>query len=236
MPSIVFSLGGSVLLPEIDKPFLNPYVKVFSKLSEKFRIFVVVGGGGTARKYITLAKNSGADDAFSDELGILVTRLNAMLLMGALGSKAYPDIARNYTEALCAAETGKIVIMGGVTPGQTTDAVSAVLSERVKASLFVNLTAVDGIYSEDPKINPSAKKYEMMTPADLLSIVVSQQAVAGINTVIDILAVKIVERSRIPLLVMDGRVPDQLLTAIETGKFDGTLVSHDGKNPLPIKI
>jgi uridylate kinase len=233
MPSIVLSLGGSVLLPEIDKPFLNPYVQVLSKLSEKFRLFVVVGGGGTARRYIALAKNIGADDAFSDELGIQVTRLNAMLLMGALGTKAYPDISKDYIQALCAAETGKIVVMGGVIPGQTTDAVAAVLSERVKASLFVNLTAIDGIYSADPRIYPSARKFEFMTPSDLLKIIVSQQAIAGVNTVMDILAVKIIERSRIPLFVMDGRKPELLFNALEKGEYIGTVVTHDGKNSLP---
>ena len=235
MLSIVLSLGGSVLLPDLEKPFIKQYVDILTKLSEKFRLFVVVGGGGTARKYINLAKNYGGDNAFADELGILVTRLNATLLIGALGEEAYPTIPKDYSDALCAAETGKIVVMGGVTPGQTTDAVAAVLSERVKASLFVNLTAIDGIYSADPKADPSARKYERMTPLELLNIIVSQHAIAGINTVMDIVAVKIIERSHIPLLVIDGRSPQLLMDAINLGEYSGTLVSYKGENPFPLK-
>ena len=234
MLRIVLSLGGSILLPEIDKPNITPYISVLTRISKFAKLFVVVGGGGTARQYINLARSYEADHAFSDELGILVTRLNATLLIGALGEFAYPKVVESHTEALCAEETGKIVVMGGVTPGQTTDAVAAVLAERVRASLFINLTAVDGIYSADPKKDPSALRYEKMTPGELLNIVVGQQAVAGVNTVMDIVAVKIVERSGIPLLVMDGRDPDQLLQAIEEGNTSGTLVTSDGKTCFPL--
>jgi len=234
MSSIVLSLGGSILLPEIDRPNIKPYLSVLTRISAKHRLFVVVGGGGTARQYISIARTFDADEAFSDELGILVTRLNATLLIGALGDAAYPRVAMNHTEALCAAESGKIVVMGGITPGQTTDAVAAVLAERVKASLFINLTAVDGIYSADPRKDASAKRYEKMTATELLRVVVGQQAVAGVNTVMDIVAVKMVERCCIPLLVMDGRDPSLLESALETGNYVGTLVSPNGDNPFPL--
>ncbi|HOJ96535.1 MAG TPA: UMP kinase [Methanospirillum sp.] len=235
MPTIVLSLGGSVLLPDIDRPNIKPYISVLTRISVHHRLFVVVGGGGTARQYIALARSFEADEAFSDELGIMVTRLNAMLLVGALGEAAYPAVVTNHTEALCAAESGKIVVMGGITPGQTTDAVAAVLAERVQADLFINLTAVDGIYSADPRKDPSASRFDTMTPAELLSVVIGQQAVAGVNTVMDIVAVKMVERCGIPLLVMDGRDPALLETTLETGRFVGTLVTRQGKNPFPLK-
>lgn len=234
MLRIVLSLGGSILLPEIDKPNITPYISVLTRISKIAKLFVVVGGGGTARQYINLARSFEADHAFSDELGILVTRLNATLLIGALGESAYPKVVESHTDALCAEESGKIVVMGGVTPGQTTDAVAAVLAERVRASLFINLTAVDGIYSSDPKKDSTAFRYEMMTPGELLNIVVGQQAVAGVNTVMDIVAVKIVERSGIPLLVMDGRDPNLLIKAIEGESTLGTLVTSDGKTCFPL--
>jgi len=235
MPTVVLSLGGSILLTEIDRPNIKPYISVLTRISANYRLFVVVGGGGTARQYISLARTFDADEAFSDELGIMVTRLNATLLVGALGNAAYPRVVESHTEALCAAESGKIVVMGGITPGQTTDAVAAVLSERVGASLFINLTAVDGIYSADPRKDPSAKRYEKMTAAELLSVVIGQQAVAGVNTVMDIVAVKMVERCGIPLLVMDGRDPSLLESTLNTGRYVGTLVSNNGDNPFPLQ-
>lgn len=234
MSTIVLSLGGSILLPSLDSPNIKPYLSVITRISQKNRLYIVVGGGGEARKYIGLARTLGVDEASSDELGILVTRLNAMLLVQALGAAAWPAVISSHTEALTAAESGKVVVMGGITPGQTTDAVAAVLSERVQASVFINLTSVDGIYSADPKQNPDAIRYEVLTPKALLEIVIHQHAKAGVNTVMDIVAVKMIERSGIPLVVMDGRDPEALLSAIDDGVWKGTLVSSLNQSPFPL--
>jgi uridylate kinase len=234
MSTIVLSLGGSILMPGLDSPNIEPYISVLVKIAQKHRLFVVVGGGGEARRYIEVARNLGVDEASADELGILVTRLNATLLVQALGSAAWPQVVTSHTDALTAAESGKIVVMGGITPGQTTDAVAAVLAERSGASVFFNLTSVDGIYSADPKSDPSATRYDMLSPSELLGIVIHQQAKAGVNTVMDIVAVKMVERCNIPLVVMDGRNPGDLLDAVESGTCRGTVVSAFGKNPLPL--
>lgn len=221
-------------MPGLDSPNIKPYLPVLKKIASNHRLFIVVGGGGEARRYINVARSLGVDDASADELGILVTRLNATVLIQALKDEAWPKVVENHTEALTAAESGKIIVMGGVTPGQTTDAVAAVLAERSGASVFFNLTSVDGIYSADPRIDPSARRYEMITPSELLEIVIHQQATAGVNTVMDIVAVKMVERCGIPLIVLDGRDPETLLIAVETGRCRGTVVSAAGVSPLPL--
>ncbi|MDD1715968.1 MAG: UMP kinase, partial [Methanolinea sp.] len=175
------------------------------------------------------------DEATCDEIGILVTRLNATLLASALGEAAYPRIATCQGEALEYSCSGRIVVMGGVTPAQTTDAVAAVLAERAGADLLVNLTSVDGIYSADPKKDPSARKFARLTPAELLEIVGRDSLEAGSNTVMDMVAAKVVQRSGIPLLVLDGRDPANLERALLLGLEIGTLVSAGGSSPLPLK-
>jgi uridylate kinase len=193
-----------------------------------------VGGGGEARRYITVARDLGIDEGTSDELGILITRLNANLLIAALGERAYPKVAESHAEAKKFAESGKIVVMGGITPGQTTDAVAAVLSERVGASVFINVTSVDGIYSADPKKDKKARRFETLTPKQLLAIVGGTALTAGSNTVLDIVAARVVERSHIPLVVLDGRKPENLSRAILSGEFHGTVVSEKKKKVLPL--
>ena len=133
-----------------------------------------------------------------------------------------------------ASRTGKIVVMGGVTPGQTTDAVAAVLAERSGASLLVNLTSVDGIYSTDPRKDPRAERFSRITHDRLVSLIAGARLDAGANTVIDLVAAKVLERSGIPLLVLDGRDPDTLYRAVCTGSYDGTLVSRGESPPLPL--
>ena len=195
---------------------------------------MVVGGGGEARRYIGAARSLGIDEGTADEIGILVTRLNATLLAAAMGDAAYPKVAESHSEAKKFAEHKKCVIMGGITPGQTTDAVAAVLAERVRADVFINVTSVDGIYSADPRKDPSAVRYDHLTPGQLLEIVGKVQMTAGLNTVLDIIAARVVERSGIPLVVLDGTDPENLRSAVMTGTYSGSVVSAKKGQPLPL--
>ena len=76
------------------------------------------------------------------------------------------NIPCTYSEA--AESNHRIVVMGGVSPGQTTDAVSAILAERVHADRLVIATSVEGVYTADPEIDPSAKMIDVMTPKELV--------------------------------------------------------------------
>ena len=223
MKRIVISLGGSVLVPSLEKNHIRGYATVLRRLGKEHRIYVVVGGGGEARRYIGAARALGIDEATADELGIQVTRMNALLLAGTLGDAAYPNIAESYRDAARFGESGKIVVMGGVIPGQTTDAVAALLAEKVRAGLIINWTSVDGIYSADPKKHRDAVKHSTLTPAELQAIIRGDRLEAGSNTVFDTLAAKIIGRSGIPLVVLDGRKPADPRKAIRGRK--GTLVS-----------
>jgi uridylate kinase len=234
MKKVVISLGGSILIPELENHLIKEYVPVLKKIAKKHQLYVVVGGGGEARRYIGVSRDLGIDEGTSDEIGILITRLNATLLIASLGDNAYPKVAETHAEAKKFGESGKIVIMGGITPGQTTDAVAAVLAERVSAVVFINATSVDGAYDKDPKKHPDAKKFDTLTPAKLLEIVGRTALSAGSNNVLDVIAARIVERSGIPLVILDGREPKNLENAILKGKFSGTVVSEKGKNPFPV--
>ncbi len=232
MKKIVISLGGSVLVPSLESNNISRYVSVLKNIAESCRIFIVVGGGGEARRYIKVARDLGAGEATADELGIMVTRLNASLLIAGLGDAAYPRVAETYREAQEFAQTKKIVVMGGITPAQTTDAVSAVLAESVGADLLINATSVNGIYSADPKKDAGAVRHERLTPQELLDIITGSRMNAGANIVLDIVAGKVIERSGIPLLVLDGRDPENLYRAIVEGTYAGTIVSKESSNPL----
>jgi uridylate kinase len=234
MKKIVISLGGSILIPEIGKNRIRKYVPVLRDIAKKHKLFVVVGGGGEARRYIEAARALGIDEGTADEVGILITRLNATMLAAAMGDAAYPKVAESHAEAKKFAEHNKCVIMGGITPGQTTDAVAAVLAERVSADVFINVTSVDGIYSSDPKKDPTATRYDYITPRKLLEVVGKAQMKAGINTVLDVVAARVVERSGIPLVVLDGTDPENLRSAVLKGKYRGSVVAAKKTRPLPL--
>ena len=234
MKRVVAAVGGSVLVPSLEEHRLKEWADTLIRLSEKgIQVFVVVGGGGEARRYINACRDIALDEASSDEIGIMVTRINAALLIGALKEYAYPRAAESYLQAKEFAVSGKIVVMGGVTPGQTTDAVGAVLAEETNSSMMLDLTAVDGIYTADPKRDPNAKKFDTMTPAELISLIMKEKMNAGSNMIIDLVAAKVTERSGVPLVVIDGRDPKILEDALLDGKFSGTVVG-DKKVSFPL--
>ena len=235
MTRIVISVGGSVLVPSLEAHRLNEWADTLIRIHEAgFQVFAVVGGGGEARRYIGVCRDIGLDEASSDEVGIMVTRINAALLLGALKDHAYPRVAKSYLQAKEFGVSGKIVVMGGVIPGQTTDAVSATLAEETGSSVMLNMTAIDGIYSADPKKDRNAKKFDTMTPQELIDLIMKERMNAGSNMVIDLVAAKITERSGIPIAVIDGRNPKYLESAVLNGKFNGTIVGEKAF-PFPLK-
>lgn len=221
---VVVSIGGSVLAPDLDSKKFAAYAEAVRKISRNHKVFVVTGGGNAAREYIKVARELGAGEAVCDSIGIEVTRLNARLLIAALGEDAYSEPPKDYQEAKNASFQG-IVVMGGVVPGQTTDAVSAILAEYVHADFLINATSVDGVYTSDPKIDKNAVKLANITPRQLVEIVMKTEMTAGSRVPIDPLAAKILERSKIPAIVLDGRDPQNIIDAVE-GKHSGTLISE----------
>ncbi|MBR1369241.1 uridylate kinase [Methanocalculus chunghsingensis] len=234
MKKVVISVGGSVLVPSLESHQLKEWASTLKELAQDYHLFCVCGGGGEARRYISVCRDIGLDEATSDELGIMVTRINAFLLIAALGDSAYPTVTTSYREAKEAALHGRIIVMGGITPGQTTDAVSAVLAEEVAADLLINATAVDAIYSADPKKDANAKRFSLITPSDLIGIIMKERMGAGSNMIVDLVAAKIIERSAIPFAVMDGRKPQDIISALRTGEFHGTLVAGQSREVLPL--
>jgi uridylate kinase len=224
--SVVLSLGGSVLIKD-EKPdmaYIRALSKVLIGLSSKYKLFVVTGGGMVARNYIRAGRDLGADESYLDEMGIEVTRLNARMLIIALGDRACHSPPKNYDEAQHAAKDHSIVVMGGVSPGITTDGVSALLAERVKAKRLVNATSVDGAYTDDPKKNPYAKFIPRMKHEELVSLVSITPSGAGPNTVFDPVGARVLERSKIALSIVDGHDLANLREALEGKAFKGTLV------------
>lgn len=223
---VVYSIGGSVLA-EQGQEGLRSYAKELKSIAESNKIFVVVGGGRIARDYIGRARAVGASEAFCDMLGIQATHMNCMLLIAALGNLVWPLIPNSYMEALAAADTGRIVVMGGISPGQTTDAVSALMAEYAGADRLVIATSVDGVYTADPESDPSAKKIRSMAPKELVLLTNDTQLKAGSRSPVDPLAAKIIERSSIPTAVVLGRDISNLKKALSPS-HGGTEISKSG--------
>ena len=228
---VILSLGGSVLAPDLSADRIAAHAAVIESLVDAgFEVGVVVGGGDVARDYITTARELGGNEVQLDELGIGVTRLNARLLIAALDSKTNPTPAEDYAAAGEALNRGEIAVMGGVMPGQTTDAVAAALAEYVDADLLAYATSTDGVYDADPEADPEAIRYPTMSPADLVELVVPMSRDAGSSAPVDLLAAKLIERADMRAIVFDGTDPESVRKAILHGDHDGTDIIPEGSD------
>jgi len=221
---IVFDVGGSVLVPdEPDVDFIGKIAYELIKISEDHEVAVVVGGGKVAREYIRAAKSFSPNETFKDYIGIHITRANAMLLIAALGEKAYPFVIQDFRKAWEVIQLKKIPIMGGTHPGHTTDAVSALLAEYLQADLLVVVTNVDGVYDSDPRENPNARKLGRITVDQLVRIAMEGESRAGGSSVVDALAAKFIQRGRIKTIIV-GKEDARHLFDVIKGKHSGTIV------------
>lgn len=219
---VVIKLSGSIFSQDTDYAKIRKYAEMLSDISNRVQPIVIAGGGKVARHYINLARNLGSDEANLDIIGIEVSRLNAKLLITALGDQAYSQVPKNLEEVAIAVDSSKIVIAGGLHPGQSTNATSALIAETSKASSFVNATDVDGIYDSDPNTNTKARLFKEITVNECMEILRVESAMAGTYDLMDIIALKVIERSKIPTRVVRSDTSD-IRDAVD-GKDIGTKI------------
>jgi len=183
---------------------LKDYATFLVKISKICQPIIIAGGGNIARHYITHARSSGADESTLDELGIEVSRLNAKLLIYALKNRAYPHPPITLQEVRHAVDSDLIVVAGGLHPGQSTNGTAALIAEKTKATVFLNATDVDGIYDSDPNKNKRAKKFKRIELKKLRRLLVQENSIAGGYDLMDIVALKVIERSKIKTIVLNS--------------------------------
>ena len=167
-------------------------------------IGLVVGGGNIFRGVSVAAK--GGDRVTGDHMGMLATVINALALRSALQTQgvpvvvmsaiAMPEIVETFSQrkALAHLNHGRVVLFAGGTgnPFFTTDTAAALRAAEIGAKLMLKATMVDGIYSADPKLDPSAIRYDRLTHDEVLD--------RGLS-VMDVAAVALARENHIPVAV-----------------------------------
>ena len=180
---ILLKLSGEALEGNqnygIDPDRVEQYVKeIKTATDEGAQIAIVIGGGNIFRGLQGVSQ--GMDRVHGDYMGMVATVINSMALQAEVekyGLKTTllsginvdpltkPMSKRNALEAF---ENGHVVIIAGGTgnPFFTTDSASALRAVEIEADAIFKGTRVDGIYSEDPEINPQAEKFHNITFAE----------------------------------------------------------------------
>ena len=221
---IVLRIGGSVVASPINPKLISEYAQMLLGLkAEKHEVAVVVGGGALAREFIGIARDLKLEESAQDEVAISVSRIFAQLFLKKIGKAGCEAVPCTVEEAATFVNSGKIVVMGGLRPGMTTDTVAALIAEKVKADLLVKATDQEGVCDKDPRKYSNAVKLDHITFEDLSRVCAEDKHRAGLHQIIDPEAVKILKRRRMRVIVVNGFKPQNVLMAAE-GKEIGTLI------------
>ena len=224
-------IGGSLIFKddgEINEFFLKKLVTVMKKIQlTDHDLIIIIGGGKVARKYIDVTRNFNASEEICDLIGITASRLNAKLIISLEVDLFNPQVPTDIETAiglLSSTKEKKFVVMGGLIPGQSTNAVAAQIAEQWKADAILNATDVDHVYTADPKVDPDAKPLKKLSYEEF-SKYVDKEAKAGKYKLFDYRAFKIIERSKIKTHMFSGRNPDNIFRIIN-GVQIGTVITE----------
>ncbi|MCS6782754.1 MAG: UMP kinase [Gloeomargarita sp. SKYBB_i_bin120] len=228
---ILLKLSGEALMGNLSYG-IDPEVvqgiarEIADVVNSGVQTAIVVGGGNIFRGVKGAA--AGMDRATADYIGMLATVMNALTLQDALEqigvqtrvqtAISMQEVAEPYIRrrAIRHLEKGRVVIFaaGSGNPFFTTDTTAALRAAEIDAEVVFKATKVDGVYDDDPKVNPHARRYESLSYSHVLT--------QGLQ-VMDGTAITLCQENNIPIVVFDLSVPGNIRRAV-AGEPIGTIV------------
>lgn len=203
--------------------------EVVAAKEQDVALAVMVGGGNLLRgaELATI----GFDRVTADQMGMLATAMNALALREALenlgvgvevlAAHAIATVAQGYSprRMLAAVTAGKVVVLAGGTGNAlfTTDTAACLRAIEIGADMMVKGTKVDGVYAADPVTNPTAKRFNQITFAEVI---------AGRLGVMDLTAAALCEEHQLPVVVCDVAAPGALTKAVGGAKVGTRIVAE----------
>jgi uridylate kinase len=189
-------------------------------------VAIVLGAGNLWRGRDGLLH--GMERATADHMGMLATVMNALALADALGRVGLETrvqtaiemraIAEPYIRgrAIRHLEKGRVVILGAGTgnPYFTTDTAAALRAMEIDAEVLIKATKVDGVYDDDPKVNPAARRFERLNYIEALSL--------GVK-VLDSTAISLCMDNHMPIIVLNLWQEGSIQHAV-LGEAVGTII------------
>jgi uridylate kinase len=230
---VLVKLSGEALMAP-DGYWLHP--QILAHLAEDiaratragFEIALVIGGGNIIRG-ARMSSAGWIDRPTADSMGMLATVMNSLALETALNAAgvsartmsavSMPTICETYARqpALHHLDKGQVIVLAGGTgnPFFTTDTSAVLRAAELRCHAVLKATQVDGVYSADPKIDPTAARFERLT---------HDEAIARDLKVMDTAAFALARESRLPIIVGCVHAPSSI-AAILDGTAPSTIVA-----------
>jgi uridylate kinase len=229
---ILLKLSGESLMGDknfgLDSTVIAQYALDIKQVIELGVQVAIVIGGGNIYRGMNEAE-TGIERAQGDYMGMLATVINGMALQAGLekvgvytrlqSAIKMEQIAEPYIRrrAIRHLEKGRVVIFGAGTgnPYFTTDTAGSLRAIEIKADVILKGTRVDGIYTSDPEKDPTAKRFDKISFAEVINKNLR---------VMDMTAFTLCQENSLPIVVFDMNTPGTLLEVVQ-GMDVGTYVS-----------
>lgn len=224
---IVLSLGGSLIIPpKVNPKWLEKFKKVLERNYKKYKFAIVCGGGFVAREYISILEYEHKSKKQQSIAGIAATRMNARLMMQLFGKNANSELPMNMQEVKNMLKRNNVVFCGALryAPNQTSDSTAANLAEFLRTD-FINLTNIDGLYTDNPLTNKNAKFIIQQSWKDFEKRALKIKYKPGQHFVLDQKAATIIRKSKIKTYIL-GKNLQNLDNLLNNRRFLGTTISQ----------
>lgn len=229
---VLLKLSGEALMGDtgygIDPKVVNNLAEQIKHIvDDGIQVAIVVGGGNIFRGLAGSAR--GMDRSQADYIGMLATCMNALALQDAfeqvgmqcrvMSAIEMKQVCETYIRrrAIRHLEKGRVVIFAAGTgnPYFTTDTTAALRACEMNVECLMKATKVDGVYDDDPVLNPNAKRYETISYIDVLSKELHVMDSAAISLCMD---------NKLPMLVFDMTVEGNIARVLK-GENVGTTIA-----------
>jgi len=222
---VVLSLGGSLIIPdEVDYKFLREFKEVLLKVKD-YKFVVVCGGGSIARKYINALKNETSDHKLLSMAGIGATRMNARFLSYFFGVDPDKGIPHDMKQVKNLLLKNRIIFCGALRYAQneTSDGTAAKLANFLNCD-FINLTNVNGLYTDNPLTNKNAKFIPEISWKNFNERTNKMKFKPGQHFVLDQHAAEVIMKSRIKTYIIGPHMKN-LENILKNKPFKGTTIA-----------
>ena len=230
---ILLKLSGEALMGDedfgIDPAVIDRVaIQVKELIDNGIQVAMVIGGGNIFRGVSLSA--SGMERVSADHMGMLATVINALALQDGferhdlkvrvMSALPIHSVAEDYIRrrAVRHLEKGRVVIFAAGTgnPFFTTDTAASLRGIEVNCDVVIKGTNVDGVYTSDPKKDPTAKKYDFLE---------YDQVIENKLAVMDTTAIVLCRDNNIPVIVYNMGTEGALMRVVH-GENEGTIVGN----------
>ena len=222
--TIVIAMGGSLLVPEsVDVAFLKRLKHMMTKLLEEgYQVALIVGGGKVCRIYQDAARELGNQNHEDiDWIGIKTIHLNTELVLRSFYDlDVYPKVVLK-AEDIRGIQNG-IIVVGAWEPGKSSDADAVEIARELGASRIINFSNISHVYSEDPRKNPHAEKFEKLSWSAYRKLI-PEEWTPGLSAPFDPIASRLADEYGMQVVVL-GASLENLENFLSGEKFEGTVI------------